>query len=39
MNPVIVQIGPFQVHWYGVLIVLGALLAAWLSTREAGRRG
>lgn len=39
MNPVIVQIGPFQVHWYGVLIVLGAVLAAWLSTREAGRRG
>lgn len=39
MNPVIVQIGPFQVHWYGLLIVLGAVLAAWLSTREAKRRG
>ena len=39
MNPVLVQIGPLQVHWYGVLIVAGALLAAWLSTIEARRRG
>lgn len=39
MNPVIVKLGPFQVHWYGLLIVLGALLAAWLSTKEAKRRG
>ena len=39
MNPVLVQIGPIQVHWYGVLIVAGALLAAWLSTIEARRLG
>lgn len=39
MNPVLVKIGPFQVHWYGLLIVFGAVLAAWLSTREARRRG
>src|SRR5512138_832979 len=39
MNPVLIQIGPFQVHWYGLLIVFGALLAAWLSTKEAARRG
>jgi phosphatidylglycerol:prolipoprotein diacylglycerol transferase len=27
------------VHWYGLLIVGGAVLAAWLATREASRRG
>ena len=26
-------------HWYGLLIVGGAVLAAWLSTKEAKRRG
>ena len=24
MNPVLLKLGPFQVHWYGLLIVLGA---------------
>ncbi len=35
MNPVAVQIGPFVVHWYGLLIVTGALLAAFVATRQA----
>jgi phosphatidylglycerol:prolipoprotein diacylglycerol transferase len=39
MNPVLLQIGPFQVHWYGLLIVGGAVLATWLMTVEAKRRG
>jgi phosphatidylglycerol:prolipoprotein diacylglycerol transferase len=39
MNPVLIQLGPLQVHWYGLLIVAGAVLAAWLATREAKRRG
>jgi len=39
MNPVLVKLGPFEVHWYGLLIVLGAVLAAWLATQEARRRG
>jgi len=39
MNPVVISLGPFQVHWYGLLIVLGALLGAWLATKEAERRG
>ncbi len=38
MNPVLVQIGPFQIHWYGVFIVCGVLVAAWLATIEARRR-
>jgi phosphatidylglycerol---prolipoprotein diacylglyceryl transferase len=28
-----------NIRWYGVLIMLGALAAAWLATREAKRRG
>jgi phosphatidylglycerol---prolipoprotein diacylglyceryl transferase len=39
MNPIVIQLGPLQVHWYGLLIVTGAVLAAWLATREARRRG
>src|SRR5512133_937354 len=33
------QIGPIFVHFYGILIMLGALAAAWLATVEARRRG
>jgi phosphatidylglycerol---prolipoprotein diacylglyceryl transferase len=39
MNPVLLKLGPLQVHWYGLLIVLGAVFAAWISTKEAARRG
>lgn len=39
MNPVIFQIGPFSLHWYGVFIVGGAVLAAWLSSRYAAKAG
>ena len=39
MNPLLIQIGYLQVHWYGLLIVTGAVLAAWLATKEAKRRG
>jgi phosphatidylglycerol---prolipoprotein diacylglyceryl transferase len=39
MNPVLLKIGPLQVHWYGLLIVGGAVLAAWISSRLAARRG
>lgn len=39
MNPIILKLGPFPMTWYGLLIVGGAVLAAWLSTKEAARRG
>src|SRR5512143_875518 len=31
--------GVFNVRWYGVVIVLGALAGAWLSSKDAERRG
>ncbi|MCO6452631.1 MAG: prolipoprotein diacylglyceryl transferase [Caldilineales bacterium] len=39
MNPTLFSIGPFQVQWYGVLIVSGAVLGAYLSSRIARWRG
>lgn len=39
MNPVIFQIGPLSLHWYGVFIVGGAVLAAWIGSIYARRAG
>ncbi len=36
---VLFQIGPVAVYWYGVLIVTGTLLAAWLAAQQAQRAG
>ncbi len=33
------SIGSLFIHWYGVIIMFGALMAAVLSTKEAKRRG
>jgi phosphatidylglycerol:prolipoprotein diacylglycerol transferase len=39
MNPIIFQLGPFQVRWYGVLIMTGVALGAYFATRLARKRG
>ncbi|MBK8046605.1 MAG: prolipoprotein diacylglyceryl transferase [Anaerolineales bacterium] len=39
MNPVIFSFGPFTLHWYGVFIVGGAVLATWLAARTAAKAG
>ena len=39
MNPVIFELGPFSLHWYGVFIVGGAVLATWVSARYAAKAG
>jgi len=33
------NIGPLTVHWYGIIIVLGAIAGAYAATFEAKRRG
>jgi len=33
------NIGPLAVHWYGIIIVVGALAGAYAATFEAKRRG
>ena len=35
IDPVAFEIGPVQVHWYGIFIATAALLGAWLATRVA----
>jgi phosphatidylglycerol:prolipoprotein diacylglycerol transferase len=32
------DIGPITIHFYGIILMLGALAAAWLASREARRR-
>lgn len=39
INPIIVQLGPFEVRWYGVLIMTGVALGAYFATRLARKRG
>ncbi|MBX7235794.1 MAG: prolipoprotein diacylglyceryl transferase [Caldilineales bacterium] len=39
MNPVAFSIGPLQVHWYGILIVAGAVLGAFVAGSLAKRAG
>jgi len=34
-----ISIGNFEIKFYGIIIMSGALLAAWLSSKEAKRRG
>jgi phosphatidylglycerol:prolipoprotein diacylglycerol transferase len=33
------EIGPFFFRYYGMIIMIGTLAAAWIATREARRRG
>ena len=37
IDPVIVQLGPFAVRWYGVTYVVGFLAGWWLARRRASR--
>jgi phosphatidylglycerol:prolipoprotein diacylglycerol transferase len=37
-NPILIAIGPFAIRWYGLLIVIGALVGAYIGTIEAKRR-
>ena len=39
LNPIAVHWGPFQIHWYGVIIATGVILALIMSVREGRRRG
>lgn len=37
--PIAFSIGPFGVHWYGLLLVVGILIGYWLAGKLAPRRG
>jgi phosphatidylglycerol---prolipoprotein diacylglyceryl transferase len=38
-SPVIFEVGPFALRWYGLFIALGIAAATWLTVRELNRRG
>ncbi|MFQ5341804.1 MAG: prolipoprotein diacylglyceryl transferase [Anaerolineae bacterium] len=38
-DPIILQVGPLAIRWYGLLIATGALLAGYIASLEAQRRG
>jgi len=39
MYPVLFEFGGFQIRSYGVIVALSFLIALWMSTREAERKG
>ena len=39
MPPSSLQIGPLTVHFYGIIIIIGVIAAAFLAQREADRKG
>nr|WP_298250891.1 prolipoprotein diacylglyceryl transferase [uncultured Halomonas sp.] len=39
INPVAIALGPFQVHWYGLMYVVGFMAAWFLGRRRAARIG
>lgn len=39
VDPIIFQIGPLALRWYGILLVTGMILAAWVASRYVARRG
>jgi phosphatidylglycerol:prolipoprotein diacylglycerol transferase len=38
-SPVIFEVGPFALRWYGLFIALGIAAATWVTVRELNRRG
>lgn len=39
IDPVAISLGPLQVHWYGLMYVVGFVAAWWLGARRARRPG
>lgn len=39
IDPVAVSLGPLQIHWYGLMYLVGFLAAWWLGRRRAHRLG
>ena len=39
MDPIMLQLGPLAIRWYGFFIAAGVLLGTWWGIREARKRG
>ncbi|MFD2444684.1 prolipoprotein diacylglyceryl transferase [Bacillus sp. CGMCC 1.16607] len=38
LNPIAIEFGAIQVHWYGIIIGTGLALALWMAMRESEKR-
>ncbi len=38
-DPFVIQVGRFDVRWYGLLLAIGVLMAGWIAQHEFERRG
>jgi len=39
LNPIALTLGPIQIHWYGIIIAVGAILGLFLAIKEGKRFG
>ena len=39
MQPIAFHIGTFEVHWYGVLVMIGFVAGLWTASRRSAREG
>ncbi len=39
VDPIIFQAGPIALRWYGLLLVTGMIVAAWVASRYVARKG
>jgi phosphatidylglycerol---prolipoprotein diacylglyceryl transferase len=39
LNPIALTLGPIQIHWYGIIIAVGAMLGLFLAINEGKRFG
>ena len=39
IDPIAISLGPLQIHWYGLMYLVGFLAAWWLGRRRAHRLG
>jgi phosphatidylglycerol:prolipoprotein diacylglycerol transferase len=39
MNPVLLEIGPLTIRWYGLMIATACLVGIWVAGKEAERKG
>jgi len=35
LNPIALELGPFTIYWYGLIILTGALIGLWFANKEA----
>lgn len=38
MNPIAIKLGPLEIRWYAICILLGLILGVYLATKEAPRK-